>query len=314
MKILICPLNWGLGHASRCVPIIRNLITEGHDVTFVADGFPLEFLRLQFPNLSFIELPSYAIKYSSGKNQVWAMSKSLPNILRGIYNEHQWLKNLLKAEHFDQIISDNRFGMWSKNSHCIYITHQLMIKMPGALKLLESLAWLLHRLIINRYDECWIPDNAGDMNLSGDLSHKYRLPTHAKFIGPLSRFDIAKKSEINTQYEIVVIISGLEPQRTIFEEQMINRFRNSKQKVLLVRGKPTSTIEYSYLNNITFISHLQDNELIAIINGAKKIISRSGYSSIMDYHAMGCLEKVEMIATPGQTEQEYLQKLHQKSI
>ena len=52
--------------------------------------------------------------------------------------------------------------------------------------------------------------------------------------------------------------------------------------------------------------------MIAIINGAKKIISRSGYSSIMDYHALGCLEKVEMIATPGQTEQEYLQDLHGK--
>lgn len=312
MKILICPLNWGLGHASRCVPIIRNLITEGHNVTIVADGFPLEFLRLQFPKLSFIELPSYPINYSSGKSQVWAMSKSLPNILCGIYNEHQWLKNLLKTEHFDQVISDNRFGMWNKNCRSIYITHQLMIKMPRALKFLEHLAWFLHRLIINRYDECWIPDNAGNTNLSGDLSHKYSLPNHAKFIGLLSRFDIVDKSEIDTRYEVVAILSGIEPQRTIFEEQLICRFQNTKQKVLIVLGRPTSLNKYNYLNNITLVSHLADNELIAILNGADKIISRSGYSSIMDYHVLGCLEKVEMIATPGQTEQEYLQGLHGK--
>lgn len=312
MKILICPLNWGLGHASRCVPIIRNLISDGHSVTIVADGFPLEFLRLQFPKISFIELPSYPISYSSGNNQVWAMSKNLPNIIRGIYKEHQWLKNLLKTEQFDQIISDNRFGMWNKNVHSIYVTHQLMIKIPRALKLFEPFTWFLHRFIINRYNECWIPDNAGSANLSGDLSHKYPLPTHAKFIGPLSRFGTAEKLEIDTRYEVVAILSGIEPQRTIFEEQLISRFRNSKQKVLIVLGKPSETAEYSYLNNITFVSHLQDNELIAILNGAKKIFSRSGYSSIMDYYALGCLEKVEMVATPGQTEQEYLQSLHKK--
>lgn len=314
MKILLCPLNWGLGHASRCVPIIRNLVIEGHDVTIVADGFPLEFLRLQFPKIRFIEFPSFPISYSRGKSQVWAMSKNLPNIIAGIYTEHQWLNNLLKTQYFDQVISDNRFGMWNKSVHSIYITHQLMIKMPRALKLLEPFAWLVHRLIINQYNECWIPDHEGNANLSGDLSHKYPLPNHAKFIGPLSRFDIVDKSYINTQYEIVAVISGLEPQRTIFEEQLINRFRNSKQNVLLVQGKPSSTTEYSYLNNISLVSHLPDNELIVLFNGTKKIISRSGYSSIMDYHALGCLEKVEMIATPGQTEQEYLQKLHQLSI
>jgi hypothetical protein len=187
-----------------------------------------------------------------------------------------------------------------------------MIKMPRALKFLEPLAWFLHRIIINRYNECWIPDNAGKTNLSGDLSHKYPLPTHAKFIGTLSRFDIADKSKIDTRYEDVAILSGIEPQRTVFEKELINRFKDTNQKVLIVLGKPSAKNEYSYKNNITYVSHLADNELIAILNGAKKIISRSGYSSIMDYQALGCLEKVEMIATPGQTEQEYLQHLHIK--
>ncbi len=312
MKILICPLNWGLGHATRCVPIIRNLIAEGHVVTIVADGYPLEFLRLQFPQLRLIDFPSYPIIYSSRKSQVWAIVKSSPKIITGIYSEHQWLKNLLKTEHFDQIISDNRFGMWNKNVHSIYITHQLMIKMPRALKFLEPVVWLLHQLLISRYNECWIPDNPGNANLSGDLSHKYPLPARAKFIGPLSRFNIVDNSKIDTRYEVVAIVSGIEPQRTIFKEQLISRFQNTNQKILIVLGKPSTKNEYFYKNNITCVSHLADNELIAILNGAKKIISRSGYSSIMDYQALGCTEKVEFIATPGQTEQEYLQSLHEK--
>lgn len=313
MKILICPLNWGLGHASRCVPIIRNILIEGHDVTIVADGFPLEFLRSQFPKLRFIEFPSYKITYSDRKSQVWAMTKNLPTILHTIFKEHQWLKNLLKTEHFDQIISDNRFGMWNKTTHSIYITHQLMIKMPKNFKFIEPLAWLLHRFIINTYNECWIPDNAGNLNLSGDLSHKYPLPIHAKFIGNLSRFEKADKTKNDSQYDVVAVISGIEPQRTIFEEQLITRFWNTEQKVLIILGKPSSVINYKHLNNITLVSHLHDNEFIAVLNGAKKIISRSGYSSIMDYQALGCLEKTELIATPGQTEQEYLQFLHNKN-
>ena len=150
--------------------------------------------------------------------------------------------------------------------------------------------------------------------MSGDLSHKYPSPSHAKFIGPLSRFDNADKLKIDTRYEIVAIVSGIEPQRTIFEEQLKSRFQNTNQKILIVLGKPSTKNEYFYKNNITCVSHLADNEIIAILKGAKKIISRSGYSSIMDYQALDCLEKVEFIATPGQTEQEYLQKLHKKSI
>jgi UDP:flavonoid glycosyltransferase YjiC (YdhE family) len=157
MKVLVCPLNWGLGHATRCVPLVRRLLADGHEVVLVSDGFPLEFLRQQFPELRFIELPSYSIRYSAGKTQVLAMLWNLPGVIYGIYKEHKWLKNLLQREHFDQVISDNRFGLWNRKIKSIYMTHQLMIKMPFALKWLEPLAWLLHRLLILQYDECWIP-------------------------------------------------------------------------------------------------------------------------------------------------------------
>ena len=138
-KILICPLNWGLGHATRCVPIIRQLMADGNEPVLVCDGFPLQFIRQEFPTLRFIEFPSYTITYSKGNSQIVAMLRSFPSIIFGIFRENNWLKQLLKTEHFDQVISDNRFGMWNKQVHSVYVTHQLMVKMPQNLKFLAEL-------------------------------------------------------------------------------------------------------------------------------------------------------------------------------
>jgi len=306
MKILICPLNWGLGHATRCVPIIRQLIADGHEPVLVSDGYPLQLLRQEFPTLRFIQLPSYRIQYSKGVSQVIAMMRSFPAIIAGIIREHRWLKNFLKTEHFDRVISDNRFGMWNKNIHSIYITHQLMVKMPRGLKILEPLVWLIHRTFINRYDECWIPDRKENGGLSGDLAHKYPLPKHAKFIGPLSRFQTLGETEPDTDYEVVAVLSGVEPQRSLFEKELIEKYRNARMHTLIVSGQPVEKKKEMHIGNVTLVSHLSSAELASVLLGAKHIITRSGYSSIMDLDALNCLHKAELVATPGQTEQEYL--------
>jgi predicted glycosyltransferase len=310
MKILICPLNWGLGHATRCVPIIRHLIDGGHEPVVAADGYPLAFLRQEFPTLRFIEFPSYTIHYSTGTSQVGAMFVSLPNIIRGVMDEHMWLKKLLKTEHFDQVISDNRFGMWNKNIHSIYITHQVMVKMPKGWTFLEPLVYKLHAGLISRYNECLIPDTAENGGLSGDLSHKYSIPGNARFIGHLSRFQGMEKIKQNTAYEVVAVISGVEPQRSIFEEYLMGRFKDASHKTLLVAGQPQAEFKETIVRNITRISHLADADLASILLGATHIISRSGYSTIMDLKALDCLDKAEFIPTPGQTEQEYLKIIH----
>ena len=306
MKILICPLNWGLGHAARCVPIIRRLTDEGNEITIVADGFPLEFLRHEFPELAFIEYSSYPIHYSEGKSQIGAMIRCFPKIIMKIISEHRWLKKLLKAEHFDMIISDNRFGLWNKNVHSVYITHQLMIKMPKGLKFLEPIVWRFHRFFILKYDECWIPDYEGEKNLSGDLAHKYPLPKNAKFIGSLSRFSLLKDIIPKSEYQTVAVLSGVEPQRSLFEKELIKRFENRAEKTLIVQGKPQKEKQIQTIQNITIVSHLETSELASVLLGAEQIISRSGYSTIMDLDALNCLHKAELIPTPGQTEQEYL--------
>lgn len=311
-KILICPLNWGLGHASRCVPIIREELKKGNEVVIASDGFPLAFLRLQFPELRFIELPSYPVKYSKGKSQFFAMLRFLPQLYLGIKRENKWLKHFLLKEHFDMVISDNRFGLWNKNVHSVYITHQIMVKMPKGLRFLEPIGYRLHKKIIEKYDECWIPDVEEKGGLSGDLSHKYPLPKNAKFIGILSRFSELKDVSSNFGFDRVVVISGVEPQRTIFEKSMIEKYQYKNEKTLIIQGLPSEENNPKKMDNITIVPHLKDEELATALKGCKEIICRAGYSTIMDLNVLGCLQKAVFYPTPGQTEQEYLAEYHTK--
>lgn len=309
MKILVAPLNWGLGHASRCIPIVQQLLDKGNEVILGGDGESLVLLHKYFPQLQFIQLPSLQLQYSKGNSQVWAMLKAIPKIIRWSFQDHVTLKLLLMGNYFDQVISDNRFGLHHKDTYSIYITHQIMIKMPKSLKWLEPFGRWIHQQIIKKYDECWIPDFEKEPNLSGDLSHKYSLFKNSKYIGPLSRFSLNTEtinSARENNYDIVAILSGLEPHRTLFEQEIINKYQNQEEKVLIVRGKPEQSMSITKHANLTFVPYLADDKLLPIMKAAKKIIARSGYSTIMDLYTLKMLDKAELIPTPGQTEQCYL--------
>lgn len=321
MRILVAPLNWGLGHASRCVPIIQNLLDEGNEVILGGDGESLMLLQKHFPNLGVVKLPSLELEYGRGKSQVWAMLKAIPKIVRWSLRDKVTLHLLLMGTYFDKVISDNRFGFHSKDTYSIYITHQIMIKMPKALRFLEPVGYWMHKRIIKKYDECWIPDFAEQPNLSGDLAHKYPLPANAKFIGPLSRFTPALEpskccfnneqnssfsAENSSKFDVVAILSGLEPQRTIFERQIVEKYEHSDKKVLVVRGKMSQSMSKTQHANFTFVPFLNDSQLLEVMQNAEIIVARSGYSTIMDLQALNMLDKAELMATPGQTEQEYL--------
>jgi hypothetical protein len=318
MKTLVAPLNWGLGHATRCIPLIQKLLSEGHEIIIASDGHPMELLKTVFPGLSFIVLPSYNIRYNKGKSQLTAMLRSIPVMLWGIIREHHQLKKIIRQHQIEQVISDNRFGLWNKHIHSTYITHQLMIKMPKGLGFMTPVIWLGHRFFINRFDVCLIPDYEGEGNLSGDLSHKYPLPRHARFIGPLSRFtQFSTQSPIipGLRFDTVALVSGPEPQRTIFEQQLIRKFKNTTDRVLIIQGLPANKtsgqIDETH-ENLTILPHLDTDKLANILLLARKIICRSGYSTLMDLYALNCLDKAELIPTPGQTEQEYLALYHKQ--
>ena len=308
-RILVCPLNWGIGHASRCVPIIKSLQDEGAEVIIAAEGRPLEFLKQEFPELETIVFKGYTPRYPHTGSMAWKMFWSMFPLLIGIWTEHWRVRKIVKINKIDAIISDNRFGLWRWKTPSAYITHQLMIKAPWHLKLAEPFLFLFHRFFVHRFDRCWVPDQAGEENLSGDLSHLYPVPAHVEFIGPLSRFETIKANTTSDNL-ILALVSGPEPQRSIFEKLLRKQLSELDQPSVLVAGIPEeSTVET--INNMTVYSHLQSTELLPFIQKAAFVICRSGYSTLMDLAALN--KKAVFIPTPGQTEQEYLAEFHEKN-
>lgn len=309
MKILVAPLNWGLGHATRCIPIVRRFLSEGHDVVLGGDGTSLEVLKKHFPELPFKELPGLDIHYSASNSQTASLFLQLPKLIAYCLADYRYLKKLLREEHFDQVVSDNRFCLHNKQAYCIYITHQLTIKMPKGLKWAEPLVRMAHYRLIEKYDRCWIPDRQ-ENGLAGELSHPKILPRNAEYIGILSRFDNSgRQPEAGKENLAVAVLSGPEPQRTLFEKEILARYADNKQPLLLIEGKINSKNALAgtaIAPNIRIVQDMDDYELCGKLLAAKKIIARSGYSTLMDLDTLGVLDKAELTPTPGQTEQEYL--------
>lgn len=308
---MVCPLDWGLGHASRMIPVINELRAQGATVVLAADGAPLELLRLEFPQLEWLRFPAYTVHYGQNTWQMaWKISQQIPGIIRGIKRENQLLKQLVKQYRIDAVISDNRFGLWNENAYTVYVTHQLMIKTPlWARWCAEPFLHRLHQQFIQRYNTCWVPDFEGTPNLSGDLSHRYPLLANTHFAGILSRFteldDTVAPAAKLPHFDVAAILSGPEPQRSLLEKMLLKQFTATSQKCLIVAGKPASLPGLEAIGNSTFrVSHLNTFEMRHLIQTAGALICRAGYSSIMDLVALN--KRAVLIPTPGQTEQEYL--------
>ncbi len=313
MRVLVAPLNWGLGHAARCVPLVNRLLAQGDEVVLGGDGESLVLLRKHFPTLQTIRFADLSLSYSAGKSQVGAMLRALPKIVCAAWKDHCLLGELLDRELFDLVVSDNRFGLVSRKTRCVYVTHQLHIRLPRRYRRLEPLAARLHGWIGRHYTEVWVPDyDEAERSLSGALGHteKQRYGT-VRYIGPLSRFDgrenPMRPSRID-RFEVVAVLSGLEPQRSMLEEEIVSRYSGKKERVLIVEGKPSKPMLQVTRGNICIVPYIDDAPLMDVLQKAKRIIARSGYSTIMDLATLELLDRAELIATPGQPEQEYLQE------
>lgn len=299
-RILIAPLNWGLGHATRCIPIINALIAYNFEVIIASDGNALKLLKKEFPSLITLELPSYDIKYS--KKELYfklKFLKHLPRLFKIIKLEQKFIKKVIEDYKIDGIISDNRFGVYSQKIPSVYITHQLHV-------LSGSTTWLtskIHQRIIKKFNECWIPDTENKDNLSSKLGHLKQLSIPVKYLGILSRFNTINTKKI---YDVLVLLSGPEPQRTVLEELLMKQIKKFKGTVLFVKGTVEEVQTKTKNGHITLVNFMQSDELETAINQSELIISRSGYTTILDLAKLG--KKAFFIPTPGQSEQEYLAK------
>jgi len=289
-----------LGHATRCIPIINALIEHNYEPIIASDGVSLKLLKKEFTQIQAIELPSYNISYSkkAGKFKL-KMIKKTPQLLKTIRKEKKAVEAIVENEQISGIISDNRFGVRHKDVPSVYITHQLRV-LSGYTTWFSS---KLHQQIISKFDECWIPDHLGTHNLSGNLGHIENSKIVLKYLGPLSRFE---KVNVEKKHDLLVLLSGPEPQRTFLEEKLLSELNGFKGKVVFIRGKIENEQTVTENTNTTIYNFMTSQALEKVINESGLILSRSGYTTIMDLAKLE--KKAFFIPTPGQTEQEYLAK------
>lgn len=299
-KVIIAPLNWGLGHATRCIPVINSFLSKNWDVVIATDGEALDLLQKEFPALASYELPGYQIRYPY--KLVFAnMMHNLRVFSNGIRNEKRALESIIEKEKPDLLISDNRYGIFTDSCKSIFLGHQIRLKAGNPI--FSYFGTKINRKLIRKFDELWIPDYENEyFSLAGSLSYEINgMPT--QFIGPLSRFE---KSNAEIKYELCAIISGPEPQRSIFQELLINQLSHLNEETVIVLGDLKENKEVMLNETTRVISHLTSRELNALVNSSDVIIARSGYSTIMDLKKID--KKAILIPTPGQTEQIYLAK------
>ncbi len=299
-KILFAPLDWGLGHASRCIPLIKECIINRNEVIIAGNQTISDLLKTEFPQLQYLYLPGYDVSYSAKK---WALPFliliQLPKIRKAILAENRWLDRIIEEFQIDLVISDNRYGLHSTKIPCIFITHQLQIQVPQS-SIVQEWVNRINHLLIKKFSVCLVPDYEVD-KMSGHLSEATGL-TNITYIGNLSRFSLTVKSE--PLYDLLVLLSGPEPQRSLLEQILLEQIQDSEIKTLIVRGKPGSLDTLTFSNNITVANHLSASDLQTAIVSSAMVICRSGYSTVMDLIKLN--KRAILIPTPGQTEQEYL--------
>lgn len=295
------PLDWGLGHATRIVPLIRAFTALGCRITIACSGSTEKLLRAEFPEAEFLTLNGYGVGYPrSGRLFFLKILGQFPALLLSAWKENVWLSRQQRVYRWDAVISDNRYGLYHPSVPSVLITHQLHIQ-TGVSSLLDGLVRILLFKRLKRFDECWVPDSKEEPTLSGALSHG-KVPDHVRYVGPLSRLQALPKQ--GTSGGVLVLISGPEPQRTIFEDLIEAGLPRLRHPVTIVRGLPGDASTKPDSEGVRWVNHMVAEELEAALSSALLVVARSGYSSVMDL--VRTRRRAVLVPTPGQTEQEYL--------
>ncbi|MFM2339126.1 MAG: hypothetical protein RL115_2319 [Bacteroidota bacterium] len=302
LRILVAPLDWGLGHATRCIPIINALLHLQCQVLLAAEGKQAALLKKEFPQLTILPLTGYNVKYAKSKRGflvkiLW----QIPRLLYAILKEQRWLKQVVKEHQIDAVISDNRYGLYHAHIPTVFITHQLHIK-TGLGSWADKMVQKINYKFIQQFKQCWVPDSE-TTGLAGELSHPSKLPTtRLLFLNPISRF---QSNTLSVQAgHLLILLSGPEPQRTLLEEKILQEIVHYNGTATVVRGLPGVETMLPSTNMIKFYNHLPSIDINNEMQKAEYVIARSGYTTIMDVAALQ--KKSILIPTPGQAEQEYL--------
>ena len=300
--VLVSPLSWGLGHATRDLPIIRHFLARSHHVTVAATGRALALLQHEVPQCDFVEIKDYPTPYSASRFFVPKFLAMAPVMLAAIERETVLFRRLLAKQKFDLILSDNRFRIRSDDTPSFCIAHQLRFMTPPKLRFFEFLTEFFNWLYLRPFDRIIVPDAADDtQNLSGRMSHQMRWLKGDKvyYSGVVARMDVPE------DVDLFISISGPEPQRTELERIVLEHVGQVKlDRIVITLGKPEVKEVRKINDHITVYGYLDRAGQQEMMNRARLVVCRSGYTTVMELAELG--KKALMIPTPGQTEQEYL--------
>jgi hypothetical protein len=309
---LVCALDWGLGHVARTSVVVRSLVSGGASVVLASNGRSADWWRAEFPDLPLRELPDYAIRYAKGPWLVPGLVASLPRLWRAIRQERTLVESW-RGEGFDLVVSDNRYGCRMTGVKSVLLTHQLRLAAPRGLGVFEGMGERAMARMVGGFDEIWVPDHPGTDGLSGRLGHPVSPQAFPpiRYLGPISRMaGVVADPRWAGPWDMVVLVSGPEPGRTHLENIARKALASKLGRRLLVRGRPDLPLPEappSPSDSWVEASHLPTPALVAALGGARRILSRGGYSTLMDLDVMGRLDpRCLWCPTPGQTEQEAL--------
>jgi len=310
-RIFVSPLSWGLGHATRDVPIIRELLKHNHKITIASSGSSLVFLQKEFPGCEFLNFPDYPTPYTGSAFFVLKFTAYIPLMIHAIRKEEQKARRIFEENKYDLIIADNRFGVYSPQIPSFFISHQLRFSAPKIIPIAEEWAQSFNSRFHKNFTRVIVPDNSPDtVSLSGKLSVNTRKDTRDRiyYAGILSSI---RKLDVPEDIDFLFSVSGPEPQRTMLENIILKQAGKLPGKKVVLLGNPSKNIEYK-LDKLTIVkSHAGREEMSVLMNRAKFIISRSGYTTVMEIAELG-KKKCLFIPTPGQTEQVYLSQYYQQ--
>jgi UDP:flavonoid glycosyltransferase YjiC (YdhE family) len=308
-NVLVCPLNWGLGHATRDISIIRELLRQGHDVTIATSGNALELLKREFPDGNFVLFKDYPAPYSSTRFFLPKFAANIPILVKELAGERKRLARILEGDKYDLIISDNRMGVYSLKIPSYFITHQLRFSVPTYLWPLELLSLYVNGYFHSKYTGVIVPDVSPNGNsLSGKLSRSNLRVTRERtyYAGILTS---TRRMNIDQDVDFLILISGPEPQRTKLEEIILKQVQDLPGEKVVLLGSPQKDFHKRLDEETTVHSFVPTEEKAELMNRSRFVISRSGYTTMMEMVELGKKQGL-FTPTPGQTEQEYLSKYY----
>ena len=310
LNILFAVHDWGLGHATRDLILLRALLAAGHRITVLSNGRALQLLRQELAAAcEFIALKDMPKPLS--RRAFWfyvKMSLALPWVFHTFHRERQLVQQLCRTRHFDRIVSDTRYGVCSEEIPSYYLVHSLRQIIPGRPKNLERMVERSQRRLLRNGCKILIPDQLKD-GLAGDLCHRLACTwgDRLAYIGILSSL---QRVPCQPDIDVFISVSGAEPQRSIFERLVLSQTSKLKGKVIVTLGRPEAPGMVTLNGHVTVYGYLNRAQQQGMMNRARLIVSRSGYTTLMELAALG--KKALLVPTVGQSEQEYLAAHHRR--